>query len=147
MESGNSYNKMVEGDNVVVFFLMIRRPPRSTLFPYTTLFRSLFKVLTDLEDALNSDSVTGVEAQMDNLDTGINQVIRLTSRIGIYGERMQKAQANLADTKLDLKAILSRHVDVDLVETVNALAKEETAFQAALNVTARVSPISILDYL
>src|SRR2546422_5565846 len=25
----------------VFFFLMIRRPPRSTLFPYTTLFRSL----------------------------------------------------------------------------------------------------------
>src|SRR2546427_6333306 len=25
---------------VVFFFLMIRRPPRSTLFPYTTLFRS-----------------------------------------------------------------------------------------------------------
>src|SRR5260370_29966386 len=25
------------------FFLMIRRPPRSTLFPYTTLFRSLPK--------------------------------------------------------------------------------------------------------
>src|SRR3989449_9904253 len=25
-----------------VFFLMIRRPPRSTLFPYTTLFRSLW---------------------------------------------------------------------------------------------------------
>src|SRR5256885_4060177 len=24
------------------FFLMIRRPPRSTLFPYTTLFRSLW---------------------------------------------------------------------------------------------------------
>src|SRR3989442_11892478 len=26
------------------FFLMIRRPPRSTLFPYTTLFRSLVAV-------------------------------------------------------------------------------------------------------
>src|SRR3712207_9050620 len=25
---------------IIVFFLMIRRPPRSTLFPYTTLFRS-----------------------------------------------------------------------------------------------------------
>jgi len=25
---------------VFFFFLMIRRPPRSTLFPYTTLFRS-----------------------------------------------------------------------------------------------------------
>src|SRR5215510_15687468 len=27
-------------DIVFFFFLMIRRPPRSTLFPYTTLFRS-----------------------------------------------------------------------------------------------------------
>src|SRR3712207_9343193 len=27
------------------FFLMIRRPPRSTLFPYTTLFRSLLGLL------------------------------------------------------------------------------------------------------
>src|SRR5229473_6800935 len=26
---------------LIVFFLMIRRPPRSTLFPYTTLFRSV----------------------------------------------------------------------------------------------------------
>src|SRR5258708_18094328 len=29
-----------------VFFLMIRRPPRSTLFPYTTLFRSRLVILT-----------------------------------------------------------------------------------------------------
>ena len=27
-----------------VFFLMIRRPPRSTLFPYTTLFRSPYRI-------------------------------------------------------------------------------------------------------
>src|SRR3712207_8768153 len=28
-------------NHLFVFFLMIRRPPRSTLFPYTTLFRSV----------------------------------------------------------------------------------------------------------
>src|SRR5271169_7184922 len=33
MNSGNGFFYFV-------FFLMIRRPPRSTLFPYTTLFRS-----------------------------------------------------------------------------------------------------------
>src|SRR2546422_8789925 len=33
------------------FFLMIRRPPRSTLFPYTTLFRSLLaQVLHTIRD-------------------------------------------------------------------------------------------------
>src|SRR6202451_4780485 len=32
-----------------VFFLRIRRPPRSTLFPYTTLFRSIYvRPITDL---------------------------------------------------------------------------------------------------
>src|SRR5260370_29035861 len=30
------------------FFLMIRRPPRSTLFPYTTLFRSVMVTLSKL---------------------------------------------------------------------------------------------------
>src|SRR3712207_8769643 len=30
------------------FFLMIRRPPRSTLFPYTTLFRSATVLFTDI---------------------------------------------------------------------------------------------------
>src|SRR2546430_9040451 len=29
------------------FFLMIRRPPRSTLFPYTTLFRSAYGSASD----------------------------------------------------------------------------------------------------
>src|SRR3989442_5911037 len=28
---------------IIFFFLMIRRPPRSTLFPYTTLFRSVHR--------------------------------------------------------------------------------------------------------
>src|SRR5438105_9914711 len=32
----------------IFFFLMIRRPPRSTLFPYTTLFRSDFRAQTRL---------------------------------------------------------------------------------------------------
>src|SRR3712207_7820765 len=39
-----------------VFFLMIRRPPRSTLFPYTTLFRS------DPGDA--DEFVAAVDAQL-----------------------------------------------------------------------------------
>src|SRR3712207_9497863 len=34
----------------VFFFLMIRRPPRSTLFPYTTLFRSLNRLRVRADD-------------------------------------------------------------------------------------------------
>src|SRR3712207_8428380 len=42
------------------FFLMIRRPPRSTLFPYTTLFRSAFKKSNILNEVVVARD--GVEA-------------------------------------------------------------------------------------
>src|SRR3989442_10183197 len=44
------------------FFLMIRRPPRSTLFPYTTLFRSRFFEEVQDEKGLVDDSVFGLHA-------------------------------------------------------------------------------------
>src|SRR3712207_9543728 len=37
----NSVLSSGKSESHFIFFLMIRRPPRSTLFPYTTLFRSV----------------------------------------------------------------------------------------------------------
>src|SRR5207249_10158579 len=39
------------------FFILIRRPPRSTLFPYTTLFRSnrLYELMAEYAMALDED--------------------------------------------------------------------------------------------
>src|SRR5690349_23403766 len=37
--------------SLLFFFLMLRRPPRSTLFPYTTLFRSVLLKPGPLDDA------------------------------------------------------------------------------------------------
>src|SRR6266496_6022608 len=56
----------------IFFFLMIRRPPRSTLFPYTTLFRS-----RDREEASLAELVvrTGIV-----LATGGGAVIRPANR-------------------------------------------------------------------
>src|SRR2546421_4639518 len=47
------------------FFLMIRRPPRSTLFPYTTLFRSLIRPKT-LVVGGDAASVRQMSAQLDS---------------------------------------------------------------------------------
>src|SRR5258706_566956 len=46
------------------FFLMIRRPPRSTLFPYTTLFRSI-------RDRDRRRVVLAVDGQADGLGQGV----------------------------------------------------------------------------
>src|SRR3712207_7708643 len=41
----------------IFFFLMIRRPPRSTLFPYTTLFRSLTQFLDRVIELIGDEEV------------------------------------------------------------------------------------------
>src|SRR3712207_7952014 len=47
---------------VYFFFLMIRRPPRSTLFPYTTLFRSEEAPQAELELSAGSYGLYSAEA-------------------------------------------------------------------------------------
>src|SRR5947209_18213013 len=59
------------------FFLLIRRPPRSTLFPYTTLFRS-FLLCDSRFDVLGLDALFqplllfGVEDVGDRKSTRLN---------------------------------------------------------------------------
>src|SRR5258705_5452293 len=63
------------------FFLMIRRPPRSTLFPYTTLFRSDVRVLDRAGELRLRHGVAGVgdqRAAVDRKSTRLN-----SSHLGI----------------------------------------------------------------
>src|SRR2546429_5590545 len=50
--------------HILFFFLMIRRPPRSTLFPYTTLFRSELAVL-GLGDGMHVGILVHTHAQLE----------------------------------------------------------------------------------
>src|SRR3989442_3913344 len=50
------------GFDFLFFFLMIRRPPRSPLFPYTTLFRSEFGVREHVRERCGDGDPLGAEA-------------------------------------------------------------------------------------
>src|SRR5260370_296900 len=43
----DAFYQSLDHNLLLLFFLMIRRPPRSTLFPYTTLFRSASPTSTE----------------------------------------------------------------------------------------------------
>src|SRR2546430_7734608 len=47
---------------------MIRRPPRSTLFPYTTLFRSLLEVILDEAPGMARLAAYWISASQDQTD-------------------------------------------------------------------------------
>src|SRR5690606_42146149 len=58
-----------------LFFLMLRRPPRSTLFPYTTLFRSrdaLALAVSSLRHGLWLPALVVVTEDLDRKSTRLN---------------------------------------------------------------------------
>src|SRR2546427_2271049 len=63
------------------FFLMIRRPPRSTLFPYTTLFRSIsamHRQLVRQSETLNRTALTVMAGSHDLADARWRRTVRLS---------------------------------------------------------------------
>src|SRR2546427_9294704 len=58
---------------------MIRRPPRSTLFPYTTLFRS-HGAGTDQGEALLVDQIAGIARQRARMAADIDDALELLQR-------------------------------------------------------------------
>src|SRR2546430_17001942 len=61
---------------MLFFFLMIRRPPRSTLFPYTTLFRSLA-----LDERRRLDQVFPRRGAVGHPDLG-PEALQVVARVG-----------------------------------------------------------------
>src|SRR5256886_13965976 len=76
---------------------MIRRPPRSTLFPYTTLFRSV-------QLGGTAEGTARVVAERSELpeypltiSTGEEHVWALSSALSYFGERIRRAIDQTAD--------------------------------------------------
>src|SRR5438034_7093273 len=55
------------------FFLMLRRPPRSTLFPYTTLFRSIVKRVPKSPTCFSLRSAAALHVVSTMLMSGIDR--------------------------------------------------------------------------
>ena len=113
----------------------------------------LFTVLTQAEEAIRAGNVNDVngaggsiQRQLENLDIAAEQNRRLRSQLGARATRIDIAILHQEDAKVDLKQILSRYQDADVIEVYNDIMQKENAFKAALNITSRVSQISILDY-
>lgn len=114
----------------------------------------IFSVLTRVEEALRAGNIDdpagaggGLQQQLTNLDSAADQGRRLRSQLGNKASRVETAMMHQEEVRIDLNQILSRYQDADAIDTFAEISKQETAFQAALSITAKISKISILDYL
>src|SRR2546423_3491832 len=85
------------------FFLMIRRPPRSTLFPYTTLFRS--KGPSPSPDSTTRASTSGTSAAV-GIRYDANEVVRLIPSSRITSSRRPPRRSEEHTSELQSLAYL-----------------------------------------
>src|SRR3712207_8874050 len=74
---------------------MIRRPPRSTLFPYTTLFRSALRVDDAPEHVVLLRRHRPVELHLDELDVPRDRVERGAELAAHHGQRSEEHTSEL----------------------------------------------------
>ena len=96
----------------LIFFLMIRRPPRSTLFPYTTLFRShtqaAMLITEDRERLLleffydNSGSLIDLDYQFLKFDSTDKHELERLNAIAetLRKRRIEKTKNDSGKTKI-----------------------------------------------
>lgn len=107
----------------------------------------LFATLDSMEQALRADDSAAASGILDSLEAGADQVRELRSEKGLDAAGVDTAKAQMEVARADFQQILSRYQDADFAEVITNMTKEEAALEAAMNVTSRVSRLSILDFL
>src|SRR3712207_7216624 len=106
-----------------VFFLMIRRPPRSTLFPYTTLFRSRGPERAAVavvegrpeaaevpgEGVVDSDEVVGERGRLRPLRVRVGRQDRKSTRLNSSHANISYAVFCLKKKKKTLHLVTFHH--------------------------------------
>src|SRR3712207_9243232 len=85
---------------MMLFFLMIRRPPRSTLFPYTTLFRSA--------NLPNAENTYQLQSEISDGQTGEPTRFQMTSYVSATAFRKDFPQVDKSRSEEHTSELQSR---------------------------------------
>src|SRR3712207_7334703 len=98
----------------IFFFLMIRRPPRSTLFPYTTLFRSErgSADLTWISRTRPCSSVTTTSKSCGRFTGNSRKDSRSSGSADRKSTRLNSSHANISYAVFCLKKKKIKHQDI-----------------------------------
>ena len=107
----------------------------------------LFETLINLRDALLADDIEAVQAEIDNLDAGHNQLLNARADVGLRINNLNKNGDRLELYIINLTEQLSFVEDADSIKAIEDLTLAEVTMQATLQTATLISQITILNYL
>src|SRR5258708_6571292 len=115
---------------------MIRRPPRSTLFPYTTLFRSLAQRDVDLAQVLARGAV---------LEHGGVALVHLGDDVQVMEAHLAGAGTTAAGHGVGLGSTPGEGVDVGPALVVGILGLATGALDLHEHINGHCTPLELMD--
>ena len=103
----------------------------------------LFTMVADVKQAITSGDSDQLSAQLENIQSNLNNVLSCRSRLGSWTQRIEDAQSTLSDTKDTMQQLLSDTEDIDLPTAIIQLQTQQNAYQAALLVSSKVLNLSL----
>ncbi|AJY69287.1 flagellar hook protein FlgL [Geobacter sulfurreducens] len=104
-------------------------------------------VFDNLITALGANDQTAVQAELPNLEDALSQVLSNRTDLGARMNRLEGQKNVIEEMKFSLTKVLSDKQDVDFMQVISDLTKQQTAFEAAIAASGKISQISLLDYL
>jgi flagellar hook-associated protein 3 FlgL len=108
---------------------------------------NVFNSLRDLITGLENNDTTQISNQIDPLGQALNQVVDARSSVGAKLDRLQTTQTHWESFKTNVTKILSGTEDADITTTMTDFSTQQTCYQAALAVSAKVIQKTLLDFL
>ena len=96
---------------------------------------------------INSGNTAGISAANVALDAANQQMLGAISDVGMRKARMDNALASQQRNNNTLTEIHDNMQNVDYAKVAIELTNQKTAFDAALASTAKIAPLSLLNYL
>jgi flagellar hook-associated protein 3 FlgL len=106
----------------------------------------LFTVMADIADHMRTDP-SALSDDLDRLGAASATMMSAQSTVGARFNQLSRMQQAADDKVMSLSAQLSEVEDIDLPKTLTDLSLQQSAYQAALAVGAKVVQQSLLDFL
>ncbi len=109
--------------------------------------QALYAALIKFRDDLLADDGAALNLDVGALETQLDSLLELRSEVGAKMRRVETAQTQLDENKMQVRTLMAQIGQADLAEAIVELQMQETAYQAALGAAGRTLGISLLQFL
>jgi flagellar hook-associated protein 3 FlgL len=119
------------------------------VFGDTTTTNTLWNIISQFTGflALNTSNTNISTISLSRMDQWMTQVDNARTTVGALTNRVDISQSRLQDINNNLTTLLGKTQNTDVAKASLELNQSQAAYQAALAITARSVPLSLVDYL